>query len=67
MVNKAYSGPGNPYLNDPSLGKMSDQYSCLNHRFARLHVSDIGNNVQDESMFEYGPQGLSVTVSKVNG
>ena len=55
MVNKAYAGPGDPYLNDPSLGKMSDQYSYLNCRFARLYVSDIGNNVQDEFIFEYGP------------
>ena len=67
MVNKAYAGPGDPYLDNPSLGKMSDQYSCLNRRFARLHVSDIGNNMQDESIFEYGPRELSVTVSKVNG
>jgi len=67
MVNKAYAGPGDPYLDDPSLRKMSDQYSCLNCKFARLHVSDIGNNVQDESIFEYGPRELSVTVSKVNG
>ena len=67
MVNKAYAGPGDPYLDNPSLGKMSDQYSCLNRRFARLHVSDIGNNMQDKSIFEYGPRELSVTVSKVNG
>ena len=67
MVNKACAGPGDPYLDDPSLGKTSDQYSCLNHGFARLHVSDIGNNAQDECIFEYGPRGLSATVSRVNG
>ena len=55
MVNKACAGPGDPYLDDPSLGKTSDQYSCLNHGFARLHVSDTGNNEQDERIFEYGP------------
>ena len=67
MVNKACAGPGDPYLDDPSLGKTSDQYSCLNRGFARLHVSDTGNNVQDERIFEYGPRGLSATVSRVNG
>ena len=67
MVNKACAGPGDPYLDDPSLGKTSGQYSCLNRGFARLHVSDTGNNVQDERIFEYGPRGLSATVSRVNG
>jgi len=41
MVNKACAGPGGPYLNDSSHGKMNNQCSHLNRRFARPHVSDI--------------------------
>ena len=71
LVNKTYAGLSDPYLKDPSLGKLMEVsikqlMQPLQPRICESRISDIGveDNAQDESMddkriFEYGPRGLS--------